>query len=202
LFHLTNSQIFDDIAFFPLTMTLGLLIFFEAAEIPWLMKWLPQSDASQHKGEQYHPMPTGWVLFLGFQMLFPFRGFFLPNDLDWTLIGQRFSWRVKMDSRGTTDLRYWVHYRNGQVAAVDITSFVNTHQIRQLTYDPKSVKDLAIAIKDEVTRQGGDVAAVKANISVTRNGRVPQQFIRPDVDLTSASYSPFTRLNWVVPFKE
>jgi len=208
-FHLFNSIIFDDIAFFPFVMLAGLVIFYEPNELPWLRRLFPPAAGTDTKKKKASlpvvaPMPGAlvrnlFVAYFAFQILFPFRGFVLPNQMDWTTIGNRFSWRVKADSRGIDELVFQVVYANGTSASVDIGTFVNTHQIKMLVNDPRAVRDLARAIKKEVTKQGGMVTAVTARIKLRCNGRSPQYFIDPSADLTKVGYSPFEKLDWVVP---
>ncbi len=45
-------------------------------------------------------------------------------------------------------------------------------------------------------------AVVKARIMVRYNGRPPQLFVNPDIDLASVSYSPFEKLDWVIPLNK
>lgn len=208
-FHLFNSIIFDDIAFFPFVMLAGLVIFYELNELPWLRRLFPPAAGTETKKKKLLapvgaalPGPLVRNLFIAyfvFQILFPFRGFLLPNQMDWTTIGNRFSWRVKADSRGIDELAFHVVYANGTAAKVDIGTFINTHQIKMLVNDPRAVRDLAKAIKKEVTKQGGVVSAVTADIKLRCNGRSPQYFIDPSADLTKVRYSPFEKLGWVVP---
>ena len=208
-FHLFNSTIFDDIAFFPFVMLAGLVIFYESNELPWLRRLFPPAAATDTKKKKASlpvvaPLPGALVrnlftAYFAFQILFPFRGFLLPNQMDWTTIGNRFSWRVKADSRGIDELKFQVVYPNGASANVDISSFINTHQIKMLINDPRAVRDLAAGIKKEVIKQGGMVSAVTATIKLRCNGRPPQYFIDPSADLTKVEYSPFEKLAWVVP---
>jgi vitamin K-dependent gamma-carboxylase len=209
-FHLFNANLFDDIAFFPFVMLAGLVIFYEPQELRWLQRWIKPLPQEKKKGspllppEKTAPLPAVWVknLFIAyfiFQLLFPFRGFFLPNQMDWTTIANRFSWRVKADSRGVDEMVFQVYYLNGSVANVDVGTFINTHQIKMMINDPRAVRELALAIKKAVIKQGGQVSAVKARIKLRYNGRPPQYFVDPESDLTKVEYSPFKKLDWVVP---
>jgi vitamin K-dependent gamma-carboxylase len=202
-FHLFNSNVFDDIAFFPFVMLGGLVVFYEPQELGWL-KWVRNKIGGMGGADVIAP-PAGtvvrslFVVYFVFQILFPFRGFLLPNEMDWTSIGNRFSWRVKGDSRGIAELAYQVYYTDGKVANVDVNSFINTHQIKMLSFDPRASRDLALAIKSAVVKQGGSVAAVKARLRLSCNGRPAQYFINPESDLTRVTYSPFKKLDWVIP---
>ncbi|MCE7926618.1 MAG: hypothetical protein DYG98_26545 [Haliscomenobacteraceae bacterium CHB4] len=227
VFHLANSQIFSDIGIFPFVMLCALILFFETQELPWLRKLALQSPgaAPSPKSKQniraHKTAPAGagpdsvnvlqspaWVqnalvAYFVFQLLFPFRGFFLPNPMDWTGIGKNFSWRMKVDTRSIQEFQFFVHNpANGQVMPVNVGSFVNEMQILNMANDVRSVAAFARKLRDHVAQQGIPGAVVKARIRVRYNGRPAQPFVNPEVDLASATYSPFIKLEWVVPLQE
>jgi hypothetical protein len=137
------------------------------------------------------------------QLLAPFRGYFLPNQLDWTTIGNRFSWRMKVDTRKPEKLNFWIldPSISPDPAPVDINTFINTFQIRMLYTDPRCVADFAAFLKREAARYGGSNARVTAEIEVSYGGRKPQLFVDPTVDLATASYSLFRKVPWVYPLQ-
>jgi vitamin K-dependent gamma-carboxylase len=136
-------------------------------------------------------------------LVFPFRGYFLPNPMDWTSIARNFSWRMKVDTRPIEEMAFSVvDPRTGQVSQVDIRSFVNDMQVINLAADARSVAAFARRIREEVAGQGIPNAIVKARIRVRYNGRPAQFFVDPEVDLASVKYSPFKKLDWVVPLVE
>lgn len=107
-----------------------------------------------------------------------------------------------MDTRLITELDVEAHLLTGQVMKVDVTSFINTHQVRTLAYDPRAVRDLAIGVQKAVLEQQGVPCKVKAKIKVSRNGRPAQYFVDPSIDLTSVKYSPWEKLSWVNALEE
>ena len=206
-FHFSNSRIFDDIGTFPFAMIASMLLFYEWSELLWLRRLFGETSQEGKKNpRQVIPvvkeLPRLWLVYFFLQLLVPLRGFFLPNDLDWTLIGQRFSWRVKLDARVMTELAFEAHLVTGQVMPVEVTSFINTHQIRNLAYDPRAIRELAIGVQQAVMDQQGVPCKVKARIKVSRNGRPAQEFVDPTVDLATARYSPWEKLTWVRDFKK
>ncbi|MBL7775335.1 MAG: HTTM domain-containing protein, partial [Saprospiraceae bacterium] len=132
LFHLANSQIFDDISIFPFVMLGSMLLFFETREIPVLRNLAQPMQASSKRKAQPAAAPAAMVAtapwtarlltgYFVFQLLFPLRGFLLPNPLDYTTIGNRFAWRVKADTRQPHEMRFTVeHAASGQSSQVDI----------------------------------------------------------------------------------
>lgn len=215
LFHLANSQIFDDISIFPFVMLGAMILFFETREIP-VLRSLSSIDKSASKPGKRTKAAMNlaapsipavskrirWLLlgYFTFQVLFPLRGFFLPNPLDYTTIGNRFSWRVKADTRKPEEMRFSVvDPSSGQSSQVNIQSYLNPMQINCLASDPRAVRDFARFLKAELARQGLSAVAVKARIRFGYNGRPPQFFVDPEVDLASVGYSPFQKLSWVQP---
>jgi vitamin K-dependent gamma-carboxylase len=217
LFHLANSRIFNDIGIFPFVMLTSLILYFETREVPLLRNWVNRTPDNGKKNkkktvtaEVKPSIPvttafTGYMLagYFIFQLVFPFRGYFLPNPMDWTSIARNFSWRMKVDTRPIEEMAFSVvDPRTGQVSQVDIRSFVNDMQVINLAADARSVAAFARRIREEVAGQGIPNAIVKARIRVRYNGRPAQFFVDPEVDLASVKYSPFKKLDWVVPLVE
>lgn len=219
LFHLSNSQIFDDISIFPFVMMGAMILFFETAELPLLRRLANTGTGKavatpkKTKGNAQKtaldtavglPATRPWirrvlVAYFAWQLLFPLRGFLLPNPLDYTTIGNRFAWRVKADIRKPDGVKFTVQDGNTrQEYPVDIATFLNPAQIRGIASDPRMARDFAIALRSEAAKQGVQNPVVRASIRFGYNGRPPQDFVDPKVDLASAPYSPFKRLDWVV----
>ncbi|HRI60184.1 MAG TPA: HTTM domain-containing protein [Saprospiraceae bacterium] len=227
LFHLANSRIFSDIGIFPYVMLFALILFFETQELPFVRKWASQQPADdkqpkqKHKAHARQTQPSSgiprtvqitntpvWVAnvlvgYFVFQLLFPFRGFFLPNPMDWTGIGKHFSWRMKVDTRHIEEFQFTVqHPVTGQVMAVEVGTFANEMQILNMANDARSVAVFARMLREQAALKGVPDAIVKARIRVGYNGRPAQFFVNPDVDMASVTYSPFKKLDWVVPLQE
>lgn len=212
-FHLSNSRIFNDIGIFPFVMLAALILYFDTREIPFLRRPAQQQDlAGKKKKERAQPyVPVAspvtrnfLIGYFAFQLLFPFRGHFLPNAMDWTGIGKNFSWRMKVDTRSVDEFRFTVQDpATGQALPVDVRSFINEMQVLNLISDVRSVAVFARFLKAEVARQGiAQNAVVKARILIRYNGRPAQLFVNPDVDLASVPYGPFEKLNWVIPLNK
>ena len=211
-FHLSNSQIFDDIGIFPFVMLSALVLYFETPEIPLfrrLSTW-PPATGKKDAGVKSPALPPGSLaarrFLLGyfvFQLLFPFRGFFLPNPMDWSGIARNFSWRMKVDTRAIEEMKFSLYDpATGRTYPVDIRSFVNEMQMNNLARDAGSVAAFARMLRSEAAQHGLPGAQVKASIRVRYNNRPPQYFVNPDVDMAAAEYSPFRKLDWLMPLKE
>ncbi len=213
-FHFSNSNIFHDIGIFPFIMIPSLLVFFDADEIPILKRFtcrarqLALGDANssplsltQFKTPSY--VKPFLITYFTFQLLFPFRGHFLPNDLDWTTIGNRFSWRMKVDTRELVEMKFYV--ADGDTSAwhpVEIRTLINDMQILNLYMDPRSIADFGSLLNRLATERGMKDPKVHASIQVRYNGRPPQYFIDPGVDISNVTCSPFKRISWLYPVKK
>ena len=212
IFHVTNSQIFTDIGIFPYLMLFGLLLFFDfrksATNVIGKRK-KPTSALSTNKsclttasGHADFAFKYLLIPYFTFQLLFPLRGHFLPNALDWTTIGNRFSWRMKVDTRQIEQMSFAVFEpSSNQSYPIDIRTRVNDMQIMNLSMDPRSVAQFGRFLKTEALHQGAIDPQIKAIITLKYNGRPVQYFVTPETDMASVTYSPFTKLDWVLPVK-
>lgn len=207
LFHIFNSIIFRDIGIFPYVMISCLILFYYADELPYLKNKLNKNPAKKKlkkaspdpiREQALRKVPAVLVIYFVFQLLFPLRGYFLPNDMDWTTIGNRFSWRMKVDSRSIEKLEFiMIDTERNQSSPIEINRLINDMQILNISMDPRSAKDFASMLMIRAAAMNMQEIDVKAEIMVSYNGRQSQYFLSPDRDLTTVPYSPFTRLDWV-----
>jgi hypothetical protein len=201
MFNFTNSRLFQDIGIFPFVMLANLLLFYDAAELPFIRKGIKinvkQSSATLIPSST--PAPKYFLMgYFIFQLLFPFRGHFLPNPLDWTTIGNRFSWRMKVDTRSAEKMEFYIYSPDFQgPVPVEVQTFINDVQIRHLAMDPRSIRDFAKFLENEALAYQTKEPVIKANIDVRYNGRAAVRFVNPELNLADVTYSPFKRLTWV-----
>jgi hypothetical protein len=200
-FNLFNARLFDDIGIFPFLMLGTIALFYSAADLP-LLRRLP--------GAMPKPAPVclpanRWVkrILFGYfivQLLFPFRGFFLPNPLDYTTIGNRFAWRMKVDTRYPEQVRFAVvSPSRGDSIPIDISKVINPMQIWALTYDPRAVADMGRYLRGEAVRMGMEDAVVRANIVIRYNGGPSQYYVDPSADYGSVWVDPYVPIPWLIP---
>lgn len=209
LFHLTNSTLFDDIGVFPFVMLATMFLFFEEKELPFLSKQetVPKSGkitpaAQPVQGASVTPAGIRYAIlaFFLFQLLFPFRGFFLPNSLDYTTIGNRFSWRMKVDTRSPEKIEYIVTNQDtGVKNIVNIQKLINNHQMMLLYVDPRASAQFARFVLQEMSRKSPEVSmySIRANIQFTYNGKTGLIFVDPETDLSRATYNVFEPIPWL-----
>lgn len=203
LFHYSNSRIFGDIGIFPFVMMSALILYFEAHEMPLLRNWFPKMNAqnSALAKSAWGRITAGILMvYFTFQLLFPLRGLFLPNDLDYTTIGNRFAWRVKADSRIVSELIFTLKDPvSGKVGDINFRTMVNNVQIQAMLYDPRMIRTFARWVHEQGVKNGIPNAEVYAKVKFSYNGRAPQYFVNPDLDMAKVDYDPFKRLTWVMP---
>ena len=204
LFHLSNSLTFNDIGIFPFIMICATILFFKVEEIPLLRKMVAGKKMDKDKKATLLTSP-GWVEklmvgFVVFQLLFPFRGLFLPNPVNWTMIANRFAWRMKSQSRQVDEFSYTIQDGpSGQRIPVEIEKFLNPMQINAAAHDPIAAATVAKELARQGRERGMADPIVKANIRVRWNGYPAAFTVNPEVDLSKVACSPFKKLKWVMP---
>jgi len=203
LFHYSNSQIFGDIGIFPFVMMAALILYFEAAEIPVLRGWFPKlTGKNSTLAQPVIGKLTLWFLltYFTFQLLFPLRGLFLPNDLDYTTIGNRFAWRVKADARAVEEFKFILKDpKSGQTGEINFPTMINNVQIQAMVYDPRMIRTFAQWIHQQGIKNNLPDAEVYAQIRFSLNGRPAHFFVNPEIDMARTSYNPFKPLDWLMP---
>jgi vitamin K-dependent gamma-carboxylase len=199
LFHFLNAMIFDDIGVFPYLMAASMIVFFLPEQVFGLKALVTKnSRAADGYFVWNHAVKIGLICYFSFQLLFPLRGYFLPNALDYTTIGNRFAWRVKADTREKVELAFFAtHPSTKQKLPVDMQVFLNPVQIQHLMQDPRSVLQFAKALEKEGLKQGVAGMIVQANIKIRYNGRPAIDFIDTEIDLTKATYKLTEPILWL-----
>jgi vitamin K-dependent gamma-carboxylase len=203
-FHLSNSLTFNDIGIFPFIMACATLVYFEPSEIPFLKNLLHDHSKGKDKQQTLLTMPN-WVQslmvgFFVFQLLFPFRGLFLPNPVNWTMIANRFAWRMKSQSRLVDQFEFTIQDGpQGERLPVEIGNFINPMQINAVAHDATAVVTVAKGLAEQGKDQGMVDPIVRANIRVRWNGCPTAPTVNPEVDLSKVEVSAFKKLDWVMP---
>lgn len=201
-FHLSNSTVFRDIGIFPFFSIGSTLIFFPDLKIFQPGGLLaPKTAAAAVARPVIAPLARKILLaYFVWQLLFPFRGLFLPNPIDYSTVANRFSWRMKNHSRRVMQVNFTVEDPlSKQALQVPVNTIVNTMQMNTLGHDPRAVLEFARYVEAEAKRRGLPRPVVKAQIRIEYNGWPEQFFIDPNVDLTKVTYSPFAKIDWIVP---
>ena len=211
VFHVLTRVLFP-IGMFPYIMIVSALVFFDASFhqkiIEWIAKRLKVSMALFQNTSAYQPkgikakFATGvLVIFMAFQLIFPWRYLLYPGELFWTEEGYRFSWRVMlMEKSGYAQFKV-VDTKTGKQFYVDNSDFLTTFQEKQMSFQPDFILEYAHYLKQHFTAQGHKNIAIYVESYVALNGRLSQPYINPKADLTQEKES-FKPKNWILPFKD
>jgi hypothetical protein len=205
IFHVLTVMLFQ-IGVFPLIMIGAALIFFSAqwhaTVIDAVKKWL-HINSRQIKTDLIAAQlrTTTFVfliLFLSFQILFPWRYVLYPGNLFWTEEGYRFSWRVMLMEKTGTAQFYVKDNATGREGVVVNSQFLNSFQENQMSTQPDMILQFAQHLKKYYKKKGIEDPGVRAEVYVTLNARPSQLLIDPHLDLTSLK-DDLRHKSWILP---
>lgn len=153
-------------------------------------------SSSQKKGIL---LAIGLLIFVHFSL--PLRQHFYPGPTAWTEEGHRYSWRMMLrqkEAYGTLIVKSPDLKKNKRVRLND---YLSKKQLRKMRTHPDMILQFAHFIQDEYEAEGLTDVAVFADIKAKLNGRIYQNFIDKEVDLTGIEWSLFEHSDWIVEFE-
>ncbi|MCB0819858.1 MAG: HTTM domain-containing protein, partial [Bacteroidetes bacterium] len=196
LFHLMTGILFQ-IGVFPLVMIGSTIIFFSAE---WHHRFLafvnriPIAGSIFRIYDKQNEIPlkeykmSGFLkwslgLYILFQLLFPWRYLLYPGNLYATEQGYRFSWRVMLVEK-SGDATFYIRDGNaGREGIVNNREFLNSHQEKQMSYQPDMILEFAHFIGNYYRSRGMKNPEVRAEVYVTINARPGKLLFDPKMDL-------------------
>jgi hypothetical protein len=136
-------------------------------------------------------------LHLLFQLLFPWRYLLYEGNLFWNEEGYRFSWRVMLVEKSGHATFYVRDTCSGREGAVVNRDFLNSHQEKQMSFQPDMILQFAHFLAEHYRQQGYCGPEVRAEVHVTWNGRPSQLYIDPRLDLTKIQ-DGWRQKDWVL----
>ena len=221
-FHLTNTLIFQ-IGIFPwLSITLSLLYFppsdfrkwflflknkikiLEKAEQWWERISPAKADILQKTTPAY--LQKTVIVFLSIIILthlaLPLRHHLFKGNVAWTEEGHRYSWRMMLRSkRGYGDFTI-KNNNTGEATKIKLHDYLTDRQREKLLTHPDMIWQFVQHLIKTWKEKGEENIEIYANINVRLNGRRPQPFIDPEVDLSKATWHFFKTTEWVMPFED
>ena len=205
-FHVANSVLFN-IHVFPWFMIFATTLFFEPDWPRRILGGKPlvlkQMDILRWNDlSNYRKFGLGIALFYCFsQCLWPFRHYLDEGDASWTERGHLFSWRMMLRGK-TAGVRYFVTDEvSHETYNPSLRGVINVDQANRFGRDPEMILQFAHYLAKEHKTRTGRYPRVQALVLTSLNGRKPQVFIDPEVDLASEpKYSLHRR--WILPLKE
>jgi len=208
IFHVFTRVLFP-IGMFPYIMIVSTLIFFDASFHEKIIKLIKTKFLKFYKKRtikkiDFLPIKNKLIigilaLFLGFQLIFPWRYLLYPGELFWTEEGYRFSWRVMlMEKAGYANFKI-VDGKTKNFFYVQNDDFLTAFQEKQMSFQPDFILEYAHYLGDHFTSQGHKNVEVYADVRVTLNGRLSAPFINNKTDLYKVEES-FKHKDWILPF--
>jgi HTTM domain/Vitamin K-dependent gamma-carboxylase, lumenal domain len=211
IFHVLTRVLFP-IGMFPFIMIVSALIFFDAgfhhkilSVISKIFKiskgaWDTNLKTFSARGTKKFQLYV-IVVFLLFQLVFPWRYLFYPDELFWTEEGYRFSWRVMlMEKAGYAQFNVKDSV-SGKQFLVDNSDFLNSFQEKQMSFQPDFIIEYAHFLGDHFAAQGHQNLEVYVESYVALNGRLSAPYIDPTVNLLEVE-DTFAHKDFILPFND
>jgi hypothetical protein len=212
IFHVLTRLLFP-IGMFPFIMIVSTLIFFDETLHLRVLQWIAQrlrfsmdlfnSGRSWiiESGSMRHFTKAFLVVFIVFQLAFPWRFLLYPGELFWTEEGFRFSWRVMlMEKAGSSQFKV-VNEKTGRQFMVNNADFLTPFQEKQMAFQPDFILAYAHYLGDHFASQGHQNIGIYAESFVALNGRKSTRYIDPSVNLLKERES-FCHKTWILPFQD
>lgn len=211
LFHVLTRILFP-IGMFPYIMIVCTLVFFSPQvhnrileKISALLR-ISKIKFDNCRKLVFHPLQKKIIvsalsLFFLFQVFFPWRYLFYPEELFWTEEGFRFSWRVMlMEKAGYAHFKI-VDGQTGKRFYVDNSDFLTPFQEKQMSYQPDFILEYAHFLAGHFRKDGHQNIEVYVESYVALNGRKSSPYICPDVNLLNFDDS-FQHKTFIIPFQD
>lgn len=205
VFHVLTWTLFP-IGVFPWVMIFSSLIFFSdnfhKKILSMLQPFFGGIGSSMAKTlRPARPLAIAMVLFICWQLVWPWRFVYYPGNLFWTEQGYRFGWRVMLMEKAG-----YINYRitdpeSGRSGEIDPSDYLTINQEKQLATQPDLILQFAHFLEGEYKKQGIEDPAIYADAYVTLNGQGSRRFIDPEQDLTLLQQE-LTPKNWILPYEK
>ncbi|MEM1158760.1 MAG: HTTM domain-containing protein [Verrucomicrobiota bacterium] len=202
LFHISNHFMWN-IGIFPFMGIAATTIFF-SYDWPRRFIRLPKYSLSRKftTAASLRPVASAvFALYCIVQLLVPFRHWLYPGPVVWTEEGHKFSWRMKLRSR-RAEMTFFVHDKDAdKIYQVQTHDILMPHQLRKAEADPHLILLMAHKLKEQHQQiTGNSNVEVRATCYLAVNGRTPQLYFDPNMDLTQIRRT-FWHDNWFYPMK-
>ena len=184
VFNLTNAWIFQ-IGIFPwLTFGATVLLFAPRLPKPFPALWETRATGAPSPARQRVTLALVG-LYLAIQIFMPLRHWLYPGEVEWTEEGHRFSWRMKLRSKGA-DLVLYAHDPDAnQTWRVTLPNYLNRAQYEEAAGRPDMILQLAHHVADDFRSLGHAHIQIRARAVASLNGRADQLLVDPDADLAA-----------------
>ena len=217
LFSLTNTYLFDDIYIFPFFMIGASILFIDQEWLASKFKKKPEPKKvakNKQVKEVVAVKPLGlksWgvgilVCYAIIQLALPLRHFFIPGYADWTGDAQRFSWRMKIQTRKVDEVQFSVwDFAKKEVHDIAPSEHLYPDEIQQMAHSPHMIVQFALYL-ERIAAEKSRIrnCMVKSKVKVQFNGEPSMYIFDPELDLLEESKKHDRYYEWVnkLPKKE
>jgi hypothetical protein len=207
LFHLINARLFT-IDVFPWLAIAGTALFFSPDWPRRVLSIFHFRTTSVSNVDAKLPCPRKQFValclvatYVAFQILFPLRAFLFPGGSEWTYMQHRFSWRMMLRYQSIQGYFYVTDPNIDTTYRVSPLQFLTPSQGARIYWQPDMVLQFAHYLATVMPRAGSKPLKVEARIFVSINGRRPELFVDPNVDL-AVEPRGLLRPRWLLPTHE
>jgi vitamin K-dependent gamma-carboxylase len=192
-FHVLNTTMFH-IDVFPWLAIAGTTIFLSPSWPRRVVSFFFRQPAARVPAAkiQMPPRPKR-ILILSFvtiyvaiQVLVPLRHFLYSGGVEWTYMEHRFSWQMMLRNQRSVAFYYVTDPNSGQIYQIRPQEYLDRGQMVHMGWHPDMIQQFARFLANIGPRTGPKPLEVELRMYVSVNGRRPQLFFDPNVDLVSA----------------
>jgi hypothetical protein len=203
VFHLINARLFG-IGIFPWLSIALTLMFFPADWPRRIFNW-PRRGPAPDEASPMGPLRGGQKLtaaaigvFVALQILIPLRHFLYPGNVSWTEEGHNFAWHQKLrDKRCEAEFNV-SDPTTGESWGIRESVFLTFRQNEKMSLRPHMILEFAHFLARHYREKEGREVEVRVQTSCSLNGRAPQLFIDPEVNLAAEPRTLWPK-PWIVP---
>jgi hypothetical protein len=206
VFHLLNAQFFP-IGIFPWLAIAATTLFLSPSWPRQIISvFRPAAAPAKLKTVKLPPKRPVLILssaavYTAIQILVPSAHFFYPGGIEWTYLEHHFSWQMLLRQKTTTPFFYATDPNSDETHQIKLREYMDQRQTARMGWRPDMVQQFARYLATVTLRSGPKPLKVQVRMFVSINGRKPQLFIDPNVDLVAESRC-WGRPRWLLQIHE
>lgn len=142
------------------------------------------------------------AIWVAVQVLVPLRHFAVPGNVHWTEEGHRFAWHMMLRSKQAEASFVVTDPRTGAHWDVDPDDWLTSVQAGKMPGRPDMVLQFAHHLEEAWQDVGHGDVEVRAQTSVSLNGRPEAPLVDPTVDLTLQHRPALPPVPWILPLED
>jgi len=141
------------------------------------------------------------VTYLAVQFLLPLHPFLLSRGTQWAFMQHRFCWRMMLQKQSVRGYFYVTDPTTDRTNRVAPGDFLTPMQMARIYWQPDTVLQCAHFLAKTMPRMSSRPLNVEARLFISVNGRQPELFVNPNVDLAAESRSLLAP-RWMLPTRQ